>query len=162
MRPPADRTLELNGGTDVPAFTARRDHIGRRPIVIVATGLGILSTTLAWQFMTLSGRTDASLVRVAALNFAWWYLWALFAPGVIWLSRRARIERGSLRRAAAVHLPAVVIFSCAHIAMMQAAQWWLARSERAASGWWHEVQRSAVLYLDWEMMTYWALSLIHI
>jgi LytS/YehU family sensor histidine kinase len=40
---------------------------------------------------------------------------------------------------------------------MQAAQWWLETSEGRAFAWWSEAQRAALLNLDWEMMTYWAI-----
>ena len=40
---------------------------------------------------------------------------------------------------------------------MEAVHWWLARSEGNDYAWWTQVQRSAFLYLDWEMMTYWAI-----
>ena len=56
------------------------------------------------------------------LNFSWWYLWALMAPEVMWLAQHFQFERGALIRAVAVHLPAVVLFSFAHIAAMEARQ----------------------------------------
>jgi two-component system, LytTR family, sensor kinase len=49
------------------------------------------------------------------------------------------------------------VFSFTHIAGMEAVHWWLARSEGRDYAWWTQVQRSAFLYLDWEMMTYWAI-----
>jgi hypothetical protein len=76
---------------------------------------------------------------------------------VIRLSQRFRIERGALGKAAAVHLPAVIAFSWTHIAVIQGIHWWVARSEGRSYEWWTQVQRSAILYLDWEMMTYWAI-----
>ena len=40
---------------------------------------------------------------------------------------------------------------------MEGVHWWLARSQGKSYAWWTQVQRSAFLYLDWEMMTYWAI-----
>ena len=158
MKPPADRLLEFNGaGTDMPAFAVTRGGVRWRHVLTVATALGVLSTTLAWQFTVLLEQPEPSMPRLAALNFAWWYLWALFAPAVIWLSQHARIERGALRRAAAVHLPAVVAFSCTHVAAMQGVHWWIAAASGLPFDWWTQVRQLAVLYLDWEMMTYWAI-----
>jgi LytS/YehU family sensor histidine kinase len=62
-----------------------------------------------------------------------------------------------LIRALAIHLPAVLLFSLAHIGAMQAAQWWLVTSEGGDFAWWSEAQRAALVNLDWEMMTYWAI-----
>jgi len=49
------------------------------------------------------------------------------------------------------------MFSFTHIVGMEAVHWWLAYAEGNSYAWWMQVQRSAFLYLDWEMMTYWAI-----
>ena len=67
------------------------------------------------------------------------------------------VRAGRLLRAVAVHLPAVVLFSFAHIAAMEAVHWWLAYSAGKTYAWWSQVQRAGLLYVDWEMMTYWAI-----
>jgi signal transduction histidine kinase len=59
--------------------------------------------------------------------------------------------------AALVHLPGVALFSCAHIALMAAVEWWLAASAGNSLSWSLEVRRSALQELDWEMITYWAI-----
>jgi len=101
-----------------------------------------------------SGTYFRSLV---VLNCAYWYTWALFTPTIVWLSQRFRFERQGLLRALAVHLPAVLVFSLAHIAAMQGAQWWLVTSAGGDFSFVSEAQRAALINLDWEMMTYWAI-----
>jgi two-component system, LytTR family, sensor kinase len=158
MKPPADRRLDIRGtGTDLPAQVRPKYGVRWRHVVLVATALGILSTTLAWQFTRLVGKWPTPFTTLIILNFAWWYLWAVMTPTVVWLSQHFKVERGGLLRALAVHIPAVVFFSLAHIAGMEAVRWWLAYSNGREYEWWIQVQRSAVLYFDWEMMTYWAL-----
>jgi two-component system LytT family sensor kinase len=158
MKPPPDRLLDIRGtGTDVPAFNRSPHGVRGSHILIVATALGLLSTTLAWQFTQLFARSPTPLSTLIVLNFSWWYFWALMAPVVMWLARRFQFERGGLIRAVAVHLPAVVVFSFTHIAAMEAIHWWLAYSAGKPYAWWSQVQRSGVLYVDWEMMTYWAI-----
>jgi LytS/YehU family sensor histidine kinase len=63
-----------------------------------------------------------------------------------------------LVRAILVHLPSVALFSFAHIAAMAGVQWWLATADGRSFSWWTEVKRSALLNIDWEMMTYWAIA----
>ena len=158
MKPPPDLLLALPGTrTDVPARV--RAHYGVRGIYVfaAATALGVLSTTLAWQFTRFFGKWPTPAWSIIVLNFAWWYLWALMAPVVIWLAERAQLTRATLIRAAAVHLPAVIAFSWLHLAAMEAVHWWIAQTQNQSYAWWTHVQRSAVLYLDWEMMTYWAI-----
>jgi two-component system, LytTR family, sensor kinase len=158
MKPPADRRLDIHGtGTDLPAPARPEYGVRWLHVLVVATALGCLSTTLAWQFTRILGKWTAPLSTLVILNFAWWYLWAFMAPTVVWLSQHFQIARGGLGRAIAVHLPAVILFSWLHIAGMEAIHWWLAYADGRQYTWWVQFQRSAFLYLDWEMMTYWAL-----
>jgi two-component system, LytTR family, sensor kinase len=159
MRPPADRQLDTTGaGTDVPA---RAPRYGLRwpAIFLVATLLGAVSSLMAWNFTRAMPRADGawSPATLLILNYTYWYIWAAFAPAVIWLSQHFRFERQALLRALAVHLPSVVVFSLAHIALLQGMHWRLAVTDGRPFDWWAEVQRGALLNFDWEMMTYWAI-----
>jgi len=158
MKPPPDRLLDIRGtGTDLPPRLRPRYGVGWMHVFVVATALGLLSTTLAWQFTRFVGKWPASVGMLVILNFAWWYLWALMAPSVVWLAQHVPFARGSLVRAIAVHVPSVIVFSFTHIVGMEAVHWWLAYAQGNTYAWWTQVQRSAFLYLDWEMMTYWAI-----
>ena len=154
MKPPADRRLPRNG--DLPLTAPAAGRVPPRVVVLTAVGLALLSTLLAWQFTRLAGLTSMTVWRLALLNVSWWGLWAAMTPLVIWLSRRFRIERGRLRAAMAAHLPAVAGLSVLHIAGMEVVQWWLAEFDGRGHAWWASLRRTAVLYFDWEMMTYWA------
>lgn len=158
MKPPTDRHLDLYGmGTDVPAPPRLLQGVRWSVVFAFATALGVLSSALAWQLTRWLARPEISWQTIAALNFAYWYLWALATPAVIWLSQRFRFERGGLVRAFAVHLPAVIIVSLGHIVAMQAVQWWIAIRANRPFAWWTEVERAALHYFDWEMVTYWAI-----
>src|SRR5262245_60377470 len=127
MKPPADRRLDPNGaGIDMPLRD--RPHYGLQwsLVFLVATLLGILSSALAWQITRSLGRPATFLRTLIVLNCAFWYIWALFTPLIVWLSQHYRFERQGLLRAFAVHVPSVALFSCAHIAALAGVQWWLA------------------------------------
>ena len=157
MRPPPDQSLDIRGTrTDLPARAQPKYGVGVLQIFAVATVLGLLSTTLAWQFTRFFGKWTSPLSTLVILNFTWWYLWALMAPVVIWLAQHFQVARGGLLLAIVVHIPAAIVFSFMHIAGMQGVHWWLARYSGHDYGWWAQVERAAFLYLDWEMMTYWA------
>lgn len=159
MKPPADRKLDARGtGTDVPLPAPTRYGVQWRLVFLVATGLGIVSSTLAWQFTLMLGREEYDWRTLVILNCTYWYVWALFTPVICWLSQHFRFERSTWPRALAVHLPSVVLFSFAHISAMEGVQWWMATSEGLTVDWWTEVQRAALLNFDWEMMTYWAIA----
>jgi signal transduction histidine kinase len=125
-------------------------------VLLVATALTLLSTTLAWQVTLAMGR-PVSRWTLVLLNGAYWFVWAAMTPAIVWLSQRFRFERNGLTRAVAVHLPAVVVFSFVHVATMQAVQARIARSSGRPFAWWPEVQSALLRTFDWEMMTYWAI-----
>jgi two-component system, LytTR family, sensor kinase len=124
--------------------------------LLVATILTLLSTALATQFTQAMGR-QTSRWTLFLLNGSYWFLWAAMTPAIVWLSQRFRFERHGLRRAIAVHVPAVAAFSLVHIAAMQGVQGWIARSAGRKFWWWQEVERATLQTIDWEMMTYWAI-----
>ena len=158
MKPPASQQLDLSGASrDLPAPVRPRYGVPWSLVFFVATLLGFVSSMLAWQLTVTLERTGTYFRWLVVLNCAYWYTWALFTPSIVWLSQRFRFERQGLLRAVAVHLPAVVFFSLAHIGAMQAAQWWLVTSDGGEFRWWSAAQRAALMNFDWEMMTYWAI-----
>ena len=158
MKPPADQQLDLSGaGRDLPIGVRPRYGLPWSLVLLVATALGIVSTTLAWQLTMSLERTATYFRWLVVLNCAYWYAWAAFTPAIVWLSQRFRFERQGLLRTLLVHVPAVLFFSLAHIGVMQGAQWWLVTSDGGVYSWWPQAQRAALVNFDWEMMTYWAI-----
>ncbi len=159
MKPPADRRLDVNGsGVDLPAPARPRYGLRWPLVLLVATMLSIVSSVLAVQLTLSMGKPATYWRSIVVLNFSYWYIWALFTPAIVWLSQHFRLERQSLWLAVAVHVPAVALFSFAHIAVMGAVQWWLAATAGRSLSWWLEVKRSTLQNFDWEMMTYWAIA----
>ena len=158
MKPPLDQQLNLSGASlDVPLGVRPRYGVPWSLVLLVATLLGFVSSMLAWQLTVSLDRTGTYFRSLVVLNVAYWYAWAAFTPSIVWLSQRFRFERQGLLRALAVHLPAVLLYSLAHIAAMQTAQWWLVTTQGGDFSWWSEAQRAVLINLDWEMMTYWAI-----
>jgi signal transduction histidine kinase len=145
-------------GIDLPLSAPPRYGLRGSFVFLMATFLGLLSTAVAWNFTVALGGPQVEWRTLLLLNCAYWYLWALFTPAIVWLSQHYRFERQGLIRACLVHLPSVVVFSFGHIAAMGGVQWWIATSAGRTFPWWEEVQRTALQYIDWEMMTYWAIA----
>ncbi len=159
MKPPADRRLDVSGaGTDVPVIAQSRTILRWHCVLGVATLLGLISSALAVQFTHAVGKSPARWQTLMILNCTYWYVWALFTPSIVWLSQHFRLERQGLGRAILVHVPAVALFSLAHIAAMGCVQWWVVTLAGRTFSWWYEVKRSALQNFDWEMMTYWAIA----
>jgi signal transduction histidine kinase len=158
MKPPADRQLDLQGaGSDVPLPPPLDCGVRWRTVFVVATLLGVLSSAMAYQLSSSTGRAQEYFRSLVILNFAYWYLWALATPAIVWLSQHFRFERQNLLRALAVHVPTVGIFSIAHIAAMQGVRWWLLSDGDRPFFWLMEVRRAVMQTFDWQMMTYWAI-----
>jgi signal transduction histidine kinase len=157
MKPPSDQLLDMSGaGIDLPA-PARPRYGFRWPVVLgVATLLAFLSSVLSISFTRALGNPPANWVSLVVLNAAYWYIWALFTPSIVWLSQHFRFERQGLVRALLIHLPSVALFSFAHMAAMTGVEWWLASSRTFPL--WSEIQRPALMDFNWEMTTYWAIA----
>jgi len=99
MKPPSDRLLDTSGaGIDLPA-PARPRYGLRWPVVLaVATLLAVLSSALAISFTRALGKPAANWILLVVLNAAYWYVWALFTPSIVWLSQHFRFERLLLRQ----------------------------------------------------------------
>jgi two-component system LytT family sensor kinase len=67
-------------------------------------------TYLAYKYS--SGNPHLGVILKFSLSE--WYLWALLAPGVIWLARRLSLERGRRARSLAIHVVASVGVAFAH------------------------------------------------
>jgi len=159
MRPqPGIRTDRPDAGTDLPVRTQPRYGLRWQIVMLAATGLGLLSSAVAWQFTLSLGRPVVYWRSLLILNCSYWYVWALFTPIIVWLSQHFPFERRGLWRALLVHLPSVAIFSFGHIAAMSGVQLWLATIAGKPFAWWPDVQRSALQNFDWEMITYWAIA----
>jgi sensor histidine kinase YesM len=157
MKPPSDQLLDTSGaGIDLPAPARPQYGLGWPCVLGVATLLAILSSALAMSLTRALGQPATNWTSLVVLNATYWYVWALFTPSVVWLSQHFRFERQRLVRAFLIHVPAVALFSLAHIAAMAGVQWWLASGRSYA--WSTEVKRAALMNFNWEMMTYWAIA----
>jgi signal transduction histidine kinase len=124
----------------------------------VATGLGLFSSFLAYRFTLAVGRDGSYWRSLMLLNGAYWYIWALFTPVIVWGARRFRFERQTWGRALAAHGGGVTLFSLSHIVGVEAIRYWMFAADLPPQfSFWKAVERSTLQNFDWEMMTYWAI-----
>jgi signal transduction histidine kinase len=125
-------------------------------IVGVATALGIFSTFQAYNYVSLFTEREPSFPMLLLLNVTYWYCWAALVPGMFWMARRFPFGRSTWKRAAAAHVPAVLVFVFLHAVMTVTVRGpiltWMGRDW----SWWPAFQQLFFLNFDWEMMTYWA------
>jgi len=77
--------------------------------LVLWTAVGALFATQSIVTYSYSGTRTVSGWRLLAFSLADWYVWALLAPGIVWLARRVSVTRHPWR-AAAVHVPASILF----------------------------------------------------
>jgi two-component system LytT family sensor kinase len=126
-------------------------------IFAVATAFGIFSGLQAYNYVTLFTDRKDSFQILLALNMTYWYAWAVLVPGIVWLARRYPFGRHTWRRAAAVHVGGVIVFTVAHAALTVTCRLLIMKALAGRDvSWWMYFQELFFLNFDWEMMTYWA------
>jgi signal transduction histidine kinase len=125
-----------------------------RTVFCVFAGLALFSTLMAYQLTRWSGKPQPLMV-LAGLNGAYWMMWALFTPIIFRVALRVRFDRWPI--ALAVHVPAVLAFVSLHLIGMQLVRRTLVGWDRFRLGFWERFSTDLIQYLDWEMMTYWAI-----
>ncbi len=128
-------------------------------IFTIATVLGVLTGLQAYNYVALVSEHKQPFSVLLSLNLTYWWSWALLVPGVLWLARRYRFERGTWRRATLVHILGVTAFTAAHVALATSARGVIITqlvSDKPFE-WWMYFRDRFFLNFDWEMMTYWAL-----
>jgi two-component system LytT family sensor kinase len=125
----------------------------------VASGLGAFSTLIAFSYKFFFAETKTPYTALVALNFSYWYSWAVLVPGILWLARRYPFERHTWARGVAAHVPGVVVFTVAHALLATSCRfltrWALAGPE--ISSFWMVLRTQYFFNFDFSMMTYWFL-----
>jgi signal transduction histidine kinase len=98
---------------DLPRQASSRPY-GRRALAIVTyvalwTAIGALFAAQSYITYSYSGTRAVSGLRLLGFALADWYVWALLAPAIFWLTRRFSFTRRPWL-AMAVHLPATLVF----------------------------------------------------
>lgn len=79
-----------------------------------ALGLGVFGAVVSYAGLHLAGR-DVPFLHTTSGTIDW-VLWALLTPGIVWLARRFRIERGRVVRGVALHLVLGVVVALGELA----------------------------------------------
>jgi sensor histidine kinase YesM len=144
---------------DSRAMSRPQGFLRPRLIFGVATALGCFSGFQAYYYVSTFTEWPASLPFLLALNLGYWYSWACLTPAILYLARLApSFDRGSWKRALAVHIPGVFLITTVHVVLTVSSQTvivWLVGQEQRS--WTEEFQRMYFNNFDWEMMTYWAI-----
>jgi signal transduction histidine kinase len=82
-------------------------------LVFAATALGVAAATWLYVMAIAEGERRPILATLSVV-LPFWYLWALYTPLVVWLTRRYPIQRGRVLSRSAMHGGIAVVMSFAH------------------------------------------------
>ena len=128
-------------------------------LVIAATLLGVAAAAWLHIIAGLEGEPPP-FVRTVAFVMPFWYLWALYAPLVVWLSTHYPIERGRVASRCAMHLGIAVALSLLHTVVRFALQPGVregVRVDRVDMAWWDPLFSLATLELPVHLFIYGAI-----
>ena len=135
----------------------------------VAVIYSVFAALVSFWFTQFSGlslwtlRADPStgFSYILLMNLAMWGSWALFAPLAFDLARRYPVHRETWRRALAVHLPASLVITGAHIVFVATARFALQNAWGVPAAWSGSVRDAFFRTLDFELPVYWLLVGVH-
>ncbi|NIO33148.1 MAG: hypothetical protein GTN75_15330 [Gemmatimonadetes bacterium] len=126
-------------------------------LVLAATALSVAVTV--WLYITYSVEGERRpILPTLFFVIPFWYLWALYTPLVIWLSKRYPIERGRVIARSAMHCGIAVVMSFVHTGTrfaLQPALRHLPSSE--ADSLWDVLLPLGMLELPVHLFIYWAI-----
>jgi len=128
----------------------------------VATALGVFSTLQAYRITLVMMKSSepieaGSILKLAILNFALWYVPALMVPAVVCVSRKFPLdESGHRLRALAVHSVAALTFAAVDFLGMIGVRFLVSPNAGKWNGvtWAQYLQARLFDQLDWSLMVY--------
>jgi two-component system, LytTR family, sensor kinase len=121
---------------------------------VVSVGYTAIYGLSRWS---LRPDTTAIFPYLILMNLAMWTGFMLWAPAIIWLGRRFRFDRQGWKTAMAVHLPASLLITATHLALIGALRFYLQTLRGGSPVLTTTIVDSFFRTLDQFMMVYWAL-----
>jgi two-component system LytT family sensor kinase len=106
---------------------------------------------------SLKPDTPAIFPYLVLMNLAMWTGYALWTPAIFWLGRRFPFDRRGWQRAVAVHVPASLVLSAIHLALVGVLRFYLQTMRGGTPDLWTTVFDAFFRQLDQALPLYWAL-----
>jgi two-component system, LytTR family, sensor kinase len=121
---------------------------------VVSVGYTAIYGLSRWS---LKPDTTAIFPYLILMNLAMWTGFMLWAPAIFWLGRRFRFDRPGWKTAISVHLPASLLITATHLALIGALRFYLQTMRGGTPVLSTTIVDSFFRTLDQFMMVYWAL-----
>ena len=125
---------------------------------VVSVGYTAIYGLSRWS---LRPDTTAIFPYLILMNLAMWTGFMLWAPVIFWFGRRFRFDRQGWKTAIAVHLPASLLITATHLALIGALRFYLQTVRGGSPVLSTTIVDSFFRTLDQFMMVYWALIGLH-
>jgi two-component system LytT family sensor kinase len=106
---------------------------------------------------TLRPDTTAIFPYLVLMNLAMWTGYALWTPVIFWLGRRFYFDRRGWKRAIAVHVPASVLITAAHLTLVGVVRYYLQALRGGTPEFWMSIFDAFFRTLDQILPVYWAI-----
>jgi len=90
-------------------------------LFVIATFLGVFLASQQYIMLNIQGE-KMPLIGVLIFSMPFWYLWALFAPLVVWLARRVPLVRTHWVSKVAAHVLIASVLAFLHSLILVAIQ----------------------------------------
>ena len=121
---------------------------------VVSVGYTAIYGLSRW---TLRPDTTAIFPYLILMNLAMWTGYALWTPAIFWLGRRFRFDRRGWKRAVAIHVPASLLISAVHLALVGSLRFYLQTLRGGTPDLQTTILDAFFRTLDQTMPVYWAL-----
>jgi two-component system, LytTR family, sensor kinase len=121
---------------------------------VVSVGYTAIYGLSRW---TLRPDTTAIFPYLILMNLAMWTGYALWTPAIFWLGRRFRFDRRGWTRAIAIHVPASLLISAVHLALVGSLRFYLQTLRGGTPDLQTTILDAFFRTLDQTMPVYWAL-----
>jgi hypothetical protein len=103
-------------------------------ILALGAGLSAFATYMS-MLLTRSNGMEPVVTNLIALNASFWMGWAVLSLPIIALCERVRVDRRAWKKAAAIHLVAMLLFCAVHIALTTSASVYTMRRTMIERAW---------------------------
>ncbi|HET9986744.1 MAG TPA: histidine kinase [Longimicrobiales bacterium] len=123
-------------------------------LLVAATAVGVVEATQYYAGVRLGGGTVTPW-RAIESTVPSWYVFAALVPGIVWLAKRFRVERGRWGWVAP-HVVASVVFVVIHLSLTSYVSDFVLARPSSGETLWADVQLLLSVYFVLDVVMYWA------
>ena len=126
-------------------------------VFLVWTAVGLFFASQASMWDRFLFRQQITWQRALSTNLAFYYIWALLTPFVVWFGKRYRLERKRWGKSLAVHIPTSILLAVLQLLLVESL-WGILRDEPLSLyETFRSVEFSFAFNFHINLLTYWVI-----